>query len=111
MSVHVVCCPLYRLSIAFSNLTCNSRSVARIVPNFIVKIHRLCNKECLIFVKFFFSLLILQVDTEVCEQTVVVTISKMTHRMNCSTYLFFLLYICNLHNIRETEKLKRSSYL
>ena len=57
MSVHVVCCPLYRLtlSIAFSNLTCNSRSVARIVPNFIVKIHRLCNKRMLDFcVEIFF---------------------------------------------------------
>ena len=70
--------------------------------------NRLCKKnECLIFVNnfIFFFLLISQVDTEVCEQTSswLSCYGKMTRRMNLSTYLFFLLYICNLHNIRETE--------
>lgn len=49
----------------------------------------------------FSSLLISQDDTEVCKQTFswLSRYAEMTHRMNPSTYLF---YIWDRHNIRET---------
>ena len=54
-----------------------------------------------------------QVDTEVCEQTFswLSRYGKMTRRMNRSTFLFFLLYMCDLHNERELKKLLRGHYM
>ena len=34
----------------------------------------------------------------------------MTRRMKRSTFMFFLLYVCDLHNEREESKLKRGHY-
>lgn len=55
----------------------------------------------------------LQVDTEVCEQVFswLSRYGKMTRRMNRHTFMFFLLYIIDLHNARELEKLKRSNFI
>ena len=35
----------------------------------------------------------------------------MTRKMTRHTYMFFILYICELHNKRELEKLSRADYL
>ncbi len=53
-----------------------------------------------------------QVDTEVCEQTFswFSKYGKMTRKMNRYVYMFFIIYLCDLHNEREIEKLKRSNY-
>jgi len=57
--------------------------------------------------------IIMQVDTEVCEQVFswLSCYGKITKHMNRYIYLFFLLYICDLHNARELKKLELSSYL
>ena len=34
----------------------------------------------------------------------------MTQKMNRHTFMFFLLYLCELHNNRELNKLKRGKY-
>ena len=31
--------------------------------------------------------------------------------MNRHTFIFFILYICELHNTREIEKLKRADFM
>ena len=55
----------------------------------------------------------MQVDTEVCEQTFawLSRYKKMMQKMNGHTFIFFLLYICDLHNKRELEKLDQGGYL
>jgi len=55
----------------------------------------------------------MQVDTEVCEQAFswFSRYGKMTRKMNRHTYLFFILYLCELHNQRELLKLKAGSFL
>ena len=55
----------------------------------------------------------MQVDTEVCEQVCswLLRYSKMTQKMNRHTFILFLLYICELHNAREIEKLKRAKFM
>ena len=52
-------------------------------------------------------------DTEVCEQCLswLSCYGKMTRRMKRSTFMFFLLYVCDLHNEREESKLKRGHYM
>ena len=54
-----------------------------------------------------------QVDTEVCEQTFswLSRYAKITRRMNRAHFMFYLLYICDLHNCREESKLKNSGFL
>ena len=56
--------------------------------------------------------MILQVDTEACEQTFswLSQYGKMTRKMHRHTYMFFILYLCDLHNKRELEKLQRANY-
>lgn len=58
-------------------------------------------------------LCILQVDTEACEQCFswLSCYAKMTRRMQRPTFLFFILYMCDLHNIREESKIKRSYFM
>ena len=55
----------------------------------------------------------LQVNTEVCEQTFswLSKYSRITQSMSQHTFMFFVLYLCELHNIREEEKLKRAQFL
>jgi len=54
-----------------------------------------------------------QVDTEVCEQTFswLSNHKKMTQKMSRSTFMFFLLYVCELHNRRENDKLARANFM
>ena len=54
-----------------------------------------------------------QVDTEVCEQVFswLSRYSKMTHKMSQHIFIFFLLYVCNLHNIWELEKIQRAGFM
>ena len=58
-------------------------------------------------------LILTQVDTEICEQCFswLSKYAHITRRMKQSTFLFFLLYLCILHNEREIKKLKNSGYL
>lgn len=62
---------------------------------------------------FYVYMYIFQVDTEVCEQTFswLSRYGKMTKRMNRSRFFFFLLYMCDLHNLREEKKLTRGHYM
>ena len=54
-----------------------------------------------------------QVDTEICEQVFswLSKYSRMTKHMNRTTFIFFILYVCDLHNIREEGKLKHSAFM
>jgi hypothetical protein len=54
-----------------------------------------------------------EVDTEACEQTFswLSQYGKMTRKMHRHTYMFFILYLCDLHNKRELEKLQGANYL
>ena len=58
-------------------------------------------------------MLSLQVDTEVCEQTFawLSKYAKMTRKMNREHFVFFIMYLQHLHNLREEQKLKNSGYL
>jgi len=58
------------------------------------------------------ALSIHRVDTEICEQTFswLCKYSKITRKMNKAHFMFYLLYICNLHNQREELKLKNSGF-
>ena len=54
-----------------------------------------------------------QVDTEVCEQVFswLSRYSHMTPKMSQHTFMFFLLYISDLHNIYEKEsKIDRAGF-
>ncbi len=55
----------------------------------------------------------MQVDIEVCEQVFswLSRFSRMTHKMSQHTFMFFLLYLCDLHNIREEKKLHRAGFM
>ena len=46
-----------------------------------------------------------QVDTEACEQIFswLSRYGKMTRKMNRHTYMFFIIYLCDLHNERITK--------
>ena len=50
---------------------------------------------------------IMQVDTEVCEQTFswLSRYARITKHMNKSHFLFFLLYVCELHNRKRIVSL------
>ena len=50
----------------------------------------------------------MQVDIEVCEQIFswLSKYKKITQMMGESTFMFFLLYLCDLHNMHEEERLK-----
>lgn len=54
----------------------------------------------------------MQVDTEVREQvfTGLSRYSYMTRQMTQYTFMFFLLYLCDMHNIRE-EKLLKAGFM
>ena len=54
----------------------------------------------------------LQIDTEVCEQTFswLSKYAKMTRKMNRGHFVFFIIYVQHLHNLREEEKLRNSGY-
>ena len=56
---------------------------------------------------------VFQVDTEACEQCFswLSRYARITRRMQRSTFLFFTLYMCDMHNLREESKLRRSHYL
>ena len=56
---------------------------------------------------------VFQVDTEVCEQCFswLSRYARITRRKQRSTFLFFTLYMCYMHNLREESKLRRSHYL
>ena len=58
-------------------------------------------------------LVYIQIDTEVCEQCFswLSKYSKMTRRMSRNTFIFFLLNLCDLHNIREEHKLHRARFM
>ena len=51
-------------------------------------------------------LTLLQVDTEICEQTFswLSRYSRMTRHMNKSHFLFYILYICDLHDMQHNTK-------
>ncbi|XP_065899117.1 uncharacterized protein [Dysidea avara] len=53
------------------------------------------------------------VDTEICEQTFawLSRYCHVTRHMTRNTFVFFLLYLCDLHNRREETKLRNSHYL
>ena len=55
----------------------------------------------------------LQIDTEVCEQTFswLSKYAKMTRKMNRGHFVFFIIYVQHLHNLREEEKLRNSGYM
>ena len=57
--------------------------------------------------------LILHRLIEVCEQTFpwLSCYGRMTRKMNHHTYMFFIVYLCHLHNQREVHKLQRSNYM
>ena len=54
-----------------------------------------------------FTCILLQVDTQICEQTFswLSRYSKMTRKMKQERFLFFVLYICDLHNRRLQRRL------
>ena len=56
---------------------------------------------------------LIQVDTEVCEQHFawLSNYAKMTRRMNRNTFMFYLLNICDFHNMREEQKLHRARFM
>jgi hypothetical protein len=64
--------------------------------------HRHLDKVCLCFNNYCgLSIMILaQVDTEVCEQTFswLSRYARITRHMNKEHFLFYLLFICDLHN-------------
>lgn len=53
------------------------------------------------------------VDTEVCKQVFswLSRYSHITQKMSQHTFLFFILYLCDLHNRREVQKLHRAGFL
>ena len=55
----------------------------------------------------------LQVDTEVCEQVFswLSRYSHITKKMSQHTFIFFILYLCDLHNRYEELKLIRTGFL
>ena len=55
----------------------------------------------------------MQVDTEVCEQVFswLSKYKRSTQKMSQHTFVFFLLYLCDLHNIREESKLVQGSFM
>ena len=55
----------------------------------------------------------LQVDTEACEQCFswLSHYAKITRKMQRSTFLFYVLYMCDMHNLREESKLRRSHFM
>ena len=55
----------------------------------------------------------MQVNTEVCEQTFswLSRYRHMARHMNRTSYMFFVLYICDLHNIQEEKKLKNAKFI
>jgi len=55
----------------------------------------------------------MMVDTEVCEQVFSCQSKycKMTQKMSQHTFLFFLFYLCDLHNIREESKLVQATIM
>jgi len=55
----------------------------------------------------------IQVDTEVCEQTFswLSRYSRMTRSMNRSHFMFFVLYVSDLHKQREEHKLRNAGLL
>ena len=55
----------------------------------------------------------LQVDTEACEQCFswLSRYAKITRKMQRSTFLFYVLYMCDMHNLREEGKLRRSHFM
>ena len=68
-----------------------------------------CNKLLIIDNSF----ITMQVDTEVCEQIFswLSKYKKITQKMGENTFIFFLLYICDLHNMHEEEKLKSGKFM
>ena len=70
----------------------------------LVRIYKYCIIHTLV--------IIVQVDSEVCEQVFswLSRYKKMTSKMNRHNFMFFLLYICDLHNRREIDKLKRGHF-
>ena len=54
-----------------------------------------------------------KVDMEVREQVFswLSRYAHITQKMNQHTFLFFLLYLCDLHNRREFQKLDRAGFL
>ena len=54
----------------------------------------------------------MKVNTEICEQIFswLSGYCHITKHMNREN-VFFILYICDLHNMHETEKLQRSKFL
>ena len=51
----------------------------------------------------------LKVNTEVCEQTFswLSRYSHITRHMRRQTFVFFILYLCDLHNTKAIKKLKK----
>ena len=56
---------------------------------------------------------VLQVDTEVCEQVFswLSKYKRITQKMNQHTFMFFMLYLWDLHNICEQQKLVRADFM
>ena len=55
----------------------------------------------------------LQVDKEVCEQVFswLSKYKRITQKMNQHTFMFFMLYLWDLHNICEKQKLVRADFM
>ena len=54
----------------------------------------------------------IQIETEVCEQTFswLSKYAKMTRKMKRGHFVFSIIYVQHLHNLREEEKLRNSGY-
>lgn len=76
------------------------------------KFESLHKVPCLIYMFPNTSCYLLQVDTEVCEQVFswLSRYSRITQKMSQDTFMFFLLCVCDLHNIREEQKLQCAGF-
>ena len=86
---------------------CDSRKIPELQKvNYWVYAHRYSNS----YNSYHLSI---QVDTEVCEQTFywLSRYSRMTRSMNRSHFTFFVLYVSDLHNQREEQKLRNAGLL
>ena len=81
-------------------------------PNLLTELDDVSRMTYYLSLKFN-NIVLIQVDTEICEQyfSWLLKYSKMTRRMSRNTFVFFLLNLCDVHNIREEQKLHRAKCL
>lgn len=82
-------------------------------PKWFPQLNNVSNKPLTCLHSYLCICTYIQVNTEVCEQTFS-WLSRYRHiarHMNRTNFMFFVLYICDLHNLREIEKLKNANFL